>query len=62
VDSEMAYSKLTCCYLIGKDGSKEGNNEAREVINKAKVEDDEYKTTTEEHTYYRYIFIGCLYC
>jgi hypothetical protein len=27
---------------------------AKVVIQKAKVEDDEYKTSTEEQTYYRY--------
>ncbi|KAL1138772.1 hypothetical protein AAG570_008834 [Ranatra chinensis] len=37
---------------MSKSGAKAAGDEAREVINKAKVEDDEYKSTTEEHTYY----------
>uniref|UniRef100_A0A1B6FFX3 ATP-dependent helicase brm n=1 Tax=Cuerna arida TaxID=1464854 RepID=A0A1B6FFX3_9HEMI len=35
-----------------KSDKREGHGEVKEVIKKAKVEDDEYKTTTEEHTYY----------
>ncbi|KAK9499007.1 hypothetical protein O3M35_003529 [Rhynocoris fuscipes] len=31
---------------------KPTDDEAKEVIKKAKLEDDEYKNTTEEHTYY----------
>jgi hypothetical protein len=33
--------------------SASDEDKAREVIKKAKVEDDEYKTSTEEQTYYR---------
>lgn len=28
-------------------------DEPQQIIKKAKIEDDEYKNTTEEHTYYR---------
>lgn len=44
---------------IGKSASedsstshKSDDDKAKDVIKKAKVEDDEYKTTSEEHTYY----------
>lgn len=33
--------------------SASDEDKAREMIKKAKVEDDEYKTSTEEQTYYR---------
>ena len=32
---------------------KTNNDDAKAVISKAKVEDDEYKSATDEHTYYR---------
>lgn len=35
----------------GNDKTK-ADQDAKEVIRKAKVEDDEYKSTSEEHTYY----------
>lgn len=35
------------------DKDKTSENKVKDVIHKAKVEDDEYKTTSEEHTYYR---------
>ncbi|XP_014291998.1 ATP-dependent helicase brm isoform X3 [Halyomorpha halys] len=41
--------------MIGKDEADSKlsvEDEAREMIKKAKIEDDEYKNTTEEHTYY----------
>ncbi|KAM7249224.1 hypothetical protein ACFE04_019451 [Oxalis oulophora] len=34
------------------DKEKSSEDKAKDVIRKAKVEDDEYKTTSEEHTYY----------
>jgi hypothetical protein len=39
------------------DESKSEEDKAKEVINKAKVEDDEYhKNANEEQTYYRWVF------
>lgn len=49
---------LTICLLVcaEKRSEKKGaSEESHEVMKKPKVEDDEYKTTTEEHTYYRYM-------
>lgn len=43
------------CYTAKDKSSHYGRTEeekAKDVIKKAKVEDDEYKTTTEEQTYY----------
>lgn len=33
------------------------DDQVNDVIQKAKVEDDEYKNATEEETYYRYYVI-----
>lgn len=38
-----------------EDSKSTDNDKAKEVIQKAKVEDDEYKNTSEEHTYYRLV-------
>lgn len=37
------------------ESHKIDDEQTRAVISKAKVEDDEYKNTSEEHTYYRYL-------
>lgn len=42
--------------------NKTEEDKAKEVIKKAKVEDDEYhKNANEEQTYYRYIMDGVLF-
>lgn len=43
-----------------KNSGLEDVTQVKEVIKKAKVEDDEYKNPTEEQTYYRYVFK--IYC
>ena len=46
--------------ILGKDENDSKLSveaEARQMLKKAKVEDDEYKNTTEEHKYYRYYYL-----
>lgn len=47
---------LTGIFVVSGKVSQKGNEHGA-VVKKTKVEDDEYKTTTEEHTYYR--FVSC---
>lgn len=51
----MDITHITDAFYEDRDRMDESRT--KDVLRKAKVEDDEYKCSTEEHTYYRFVIL-----